>query len=239
MAEPIRTSRTRIYTWLLYVGMQFSPNRVDGVSVKDRIVVLTALLFLCSSAHAFRSTKVESSVDPDYRDFHPTKIVLVVENASQEARGVIEERIIEELGEKGVEVIANRKLFLPTRQYTPEDRLTTFQKEGIQAALVVTIGAAASSVMAVATQTWGTANIQPSGQGYHASGTSTAVPIYNAKSKAEFSAVLFDVSKNRTAWYADVLVKAQGTLFVGEKGDAKGLVKGVIEGLEDDGIVAK
>lgn len=63
--------------------------------MKYRILVLTASLLLCSSAHAFRSTKVESTIDPDYREFHPTKIVPVVENASQEERTVIEERIVD------------------------------------------------------------------------------------------------------------------------------------------------
>lgn len=208
--------------------------------MKTNLLVLTAALMLAAtSAHAFRSTKVESTLDPDYRGFRPTKVLLAVENASQEVRSEIEERLTKELGAKGVQVVPNRKLFLPTREYSPQDRLATFEKEGIQAALVVSIGETASSIMAVATQTYGTANIQPSGQGYYATGSSTAVPIYNARSKAEFSAVLFDVAKNRAAWYADVLVKAQGTLFVSEKGDAKGLVKGVVEGLEDDGLVAK
>jgi hypothetical protein len=57
----------------------------------------------------------------------------------------------------------------------------------------------------------------------------------DAKSTAEFSAVLIEIAKNRTAWYVDVTTKAAGTLFVGEKGDAKAIVKGVVESLVKDG----
>ena len=67
----------------------------------------------------------------------------------------------------------------------------------------------------------------------------TSYNIVAASSVADFSAVLLDVSNARTAWYADITTKAQGTLFVGGKGDAKGAVKGVIEGLIDDDHLSK
>lgn len=67
----------------------------------------------------------------------------------------------------------------------------------------------------------------------------TSYNIIAANSKADFSAALIDVSNGRTAWYADITTKAQGTLFVGGKGDAKGAVKGIIESLVDDGHLRK
>jgi hypothetical protein len=68
---------------------------------------------------------------------------------------------------------------------------------------------------------------------------SSTYDIIVARSKADFSAVLIDIATARTAWYADITVKAAGTAFVSEKGDAKGAVKGVIEGLVDDGHLVK
>jgi len=214
-------------------------------SIKSiRIYGLVALLLTSSAASAFRSTDIESYTDPDYTGYQPKKVMLVVEGASQEMRTEIEERLTKEFEKKGVEAIPNRKLFPPTREFSTEERMKVLEAQGVDSALVVTIGESASQVMAIATQTRGTAqmNAKPtSGGGYSATGTmnSTSQNIYSAKSKAEFSAVLFDAAKNRTAWYADVQVKAKGTLFVGEKGDAKGLVGAVIEGLEDDGHLVK
>jgi hypothetical protein len=209
-----------------------------------RLVVLAALIMASGTASAFRSTDVESYTDPDYKGYQPKKVMIVVENASQEMRTEIEERLAKEFAKKGVEAIPNRKLFPPTREFSTEDRARILEAEGVDSALVVTIGESASQVMAIATQTRGTAqmNARPtSGGGYNATGTmnSTSQNIYAAKSKAEFSAVLFDATKNRAAWYADVQVKAQGTLFVSEKGDAKGLVGAVVDGLEDDGHLTK
>jgi hypothetical protein len=63
--------------------------------------------------------------------------------------------------------------------------------------------------------------------------------VYAARSTAEFSGVLFDLGANRVAWYADVFTKAAGTLFVSAKGDAKGAVKGIVGGLEEDGHIGK
>lgn len=214
------------------------------VGTSSRLVVSVALMVVCSTAFAFRSTDVESYTDPDYQGYQPKKVMLVVENASQEMRTEIEERLSKSLGKKGVTVVSNRKVFPPTRDYTSEDRAKVFEAEGIDSALVVTVGESSSSVMAVATQTHGTTQMNASPTSYGgfnatANTKSMSNNIYAAKSKAEFSAVLFDVGQNRVAWYADVQVKAKGTAFVSEKGDAKGLVGAVVDGLEDDGHVSK
>lgn len=216
---------------------------MDGIKT-IRLCTLATLMLLSNTASAFRSTDVESYTDPDYQGYQPKKVMLVVENASQEMRMEIEERLTKAFEKKGIEAIPSRKLFPPTREFSTEDRMKVLEAENVDSALVVTIGESASQVIAIATQTRGTAqmNAKPTyGGGYNATGTvnSTSQNIYGAKSKAEFSAVLFDTAKNRTAWYADVQVKATGTLFVSEKGDAKGLVSAVIDGLEDDGHLAK
>jgi hypothetical protein len=51
--------------------------------------------------------------------------------------------------------------------------------------------------------------------------------------------VLIEPETARTVWYADITTKASGTLFVGEKGDAKGAVKGIIDSLFEDGHLVK
>ena len=206
--------------------------------MKLAAVGLIALL-LSSPVLAFRSTDVESFTDPDYQGYQPRKVMIVVESENQEMRSEIEERLTKELEKKGVAVVTNRRVFPPTRQYSAEEKLKVFEAQGIDSALIVTVGASASSVMQVATQTYGTMQVNSSGNSAYGSGNATSYGIYSAKSKAQFSAVLLDIIQNRAAWYADVLVKASGTLFVSEKGDAKGLVNGVMDSLEEDGHLAK
>lgn len=204
-----------------------------------KTLVAAALLLIGGEAMAFRSTDVESYTDPDYQGYQPKKVMIVVETGNQEMRGEIEERLTHELEKKGIATVLNRRLFPPTRAYTAEEKMKIFETQGIDSALVVTIGATASSVMQVATQTYGTMQVNAVGNSAYGSGNATSYGIYSARSKAQFSAVLLDVVENRAAWYADVLVKAHGTLFVSDTGDAKGLVHGVIEGLEDDEHVKK
>lgn len=207
------------------------------------VLVTATLLMVCTAAQAFRSTHIESYVDPDYKDYRPKKMMLVVDNASSDGRRDIEERVVEALAKKGVQVLPQRRLMPPTRNYSPEDRTALFQREGVDSVLVVTAGAAASAVIPVATNSFSTvqATANASGNGVSVNGTqsTTSYNVYHASSKAEYSAVLFDVTKNHTAWYADISSKAAGTFFVGESGDAKAAAKGVVEGLENDKLVAK
>jgi hypothetical protein len=205
--------------------------------------ILTAAI-LAAPAYAFRSVKFESYTDPDYKDYRPQKVVLLVANTSNEIRTQIEERMADGFAKRGVTVISYRRLFPPTRTWAKEDQLAIYEREGVDSGLIVTAGASASSVIPVATQTYSSATVFGSygSQGtFNAtgSGTSTTYNIMSAKSVAEFSAVLLDLKQNRTAWYVDVTTKAGGTLFVSEKGDAKALVKGVVDALESDGHVPK
>jgi hypothetical protein len=213
-------------------------------SFAKRAALLALLLCLSVPAQAFRSIDVQSFTDPDYVGFQPKKVVVMVVGGSHEVTSEILERVTAQLAKKGIEAFPARSLFPPTRTWTEADQAAIYEKNEIDSGLIVTVGASASQIIPIATQTYGSANVfgnVNSSGSFNAQGTSssTSYNIMAAKSKAEFSAVLLDIKKNRTAWYADVLVKASGTLFVSEKGDAKGVVNGILEGLEDDGHVSK
>jgi len=205
---------------------------------------LTVLFCLSVPAQAFRSIDVQSFTDPDYVGFQPKKVVVMVVGGTHEVTSEILERVTAQLAKKGIQAFPARSLFPPTRTWTEADQAAIYEKNEIDSGLIVTVGASASQIIPIATQTYGSANVfgnVNSSGSFNAQGTSSATSynIMSAKSKAEFSAVLLDIKKNRTVWYADVLVKASGTLFVSEKGDAKGVVNGIMGGLEDDGHVSK
>jgi hypothetical protein len=205
-----------------------------------RVMFALALILLCAPANAFRSNDVESYTDPDYQGYVPKKIVLLVADSSNDVRQQIETRLKEELGDLGITIISYRELFPPTRTWTTADQEAIYQRENVDSGLIITVGSRSSEVIPIATNTYTTGNIFGSygAQGtFKASGSSnsTTYNVVGARSEAEFSAVLLDLAKNRTAWYADITVKAAGTFFVGSKGDAKGAVAGVIKGLGKDG----
>lgn len=204
-------------------------------------VLATGLMLASEQVQAFRSTKQESFTDPDYIGYRPATVVIMVIAEDGETRMEIEKRLTKELEKLGIVVYRQIDLFPPTREWSEEAQLEIYDKHKIEAGLIATVGASSSSVIPVATQTNSSTNVFGTyNNGYvNAQGTSssTSYNIYNAKSKAQFSAVLLDLRANRVAWYVDVFTKAQGTLFVGSKGDAKAAVKGIIEGLEEDGHV--
>ena len=140
-----------------------------------------------------------------------------------------------------------KKMFPPTREWTSEARNKILIDRKVDAVIIVTPGASSSSVIPVATQTYGSYSGTYTGSTYgsttsgtvNMSGTSTSYNIMSARSEAEFSAILFDVRESRVAWYADIFTKAGGTLFVSGKGDAKAAAKGVIKGLIENGHLKK
>jgi len=224
--------------------------------IRSKIALLICGAVLAQSAFAFRSTNTESFTDPDYKDFHPKKVLVMVRNASNDARSQIEARMIDKLAGFGVAGVKERDLLPPTREWTPEARAEILKKNGIDSSLIVAVGESSASIRKIGTQTFantnvnGTLNATSTRTGPNtvstngtvrgtASTNATSYDLIAANSKADFSAVLIDVSNGRIAWSADITTKAAGTLFVSEKGDAKAAVKGVIEGLVEDGHLAK
>ncbi len=210
------------------------------IKLRSTVVLLLALLTCAPPAYSFRSVNFESFTDPDYQGYTPRKIILLVANASNETRRQIEVRLAQTFRSKNVVLVPYRDLFPPTRAWTKEEQLAVYEREQVDSGLIITVGASSSQVIPIATQTYGSANVFGSygTQGTFsgsANSTSTSYNIVSARSTAEFSAILLDLRANRTVWYADVTTKASGTIFVGAKGDAKALVKGVINGLTKDG----
>lgn len=194
-------------------------------------ILLISSLLLCGTAHAFRSTEAKSYTDPDYKEYIPKRVVLIVQNTSNEMRKEIEHRAQEALHEKGITVIFYRDLFSPTRDWGKADHAAVFAREGIDSSFIISLGVRSEFVSPMAA--FGTTNIS------NAYGTGTAstttVMINSAKSKAEFSAVLIDIANARTAWYADITISAGGTLFVGANKDARAAVDGLLEELVKEG----
>jgi hypothetical protein len=152
--------------------------------------------------------------------------------------------------------VKERDLFPPTREWTAEARQKIASDNGIDSSLIVAAGSNSTSVQTIGQQTFGSTNVSGTVTTNSAltgpntvttDGTirgtattnSTSYNIVAARSTADFSAVLLDLSASRTAWYVDVTTKASGALFVGGKGDAKGAVKGVINALAKDGHLNK
>ncbi|WP_123769471.1 hypothetical protein [Vulcaniibacterium tengchongense] len=159
-------------------------------------------------------------------------------------RTQIEERAAKALKEYGVETITERTALPPTREWTPQARVEVLSRLGVDSTLLIAVGARSSEITPFAQQTFGTTNISgnaTSNGTFNAQGQSqsTSYNLVVAKSSAEFSAILMEMSTGKTVWVGDIITKAGGTLFAGEKEDAKASVRGVIEGLEEDGHLTK
>ena len=200
-----------------------------------------------ATADAFRSTKQESFTDPDYLEFKPKAVVILVLSDNLEMRNIVEDRISADFEKRGITVFVNSKLFPPTREWDNAQKAEIYKRYTIDAGIVVAFGESSQRVSQVGSTTWGSATANTRGNttdiSFDASttthGSSTTTAIVSAKGNASFSAVMFDVRERRIAWTTDIYTKASGTLFVGGKGDAKAAAKAVVKGLIKDGHIPK
>jgi hypothetical protein len=210
-----------------------------------RATVLTAVVVVgISPAWAFRSTKVDGHTDPDFVGYRPQKVLIVVMGTNTDMRQTIEQKLAERLSDYGVAATAERDMFPPTREWTPDSRIEMLAKHSVDSTLVVTAGANSQAVIPLARQTYGRSNTtgQVSSNGSfqaQTSGSATSYEVVTEKSSAEFSAVLVENGSGKAIWYGDIVTKAAGTVFVSEGGDAKASAKAVVEGLEEDGHLVK
>ena len=203
------------------------------------LAVFVIAIALPDISHAFRSTKQESFTDPDYLDYQPKAMTILVLSDNLEVREIIEERLTKEFEKRGIKVYLHGRLFPPTRDWDDAQRGEIYERYSIDAGIIVAIGASSQEISQVGSRTSGSATATAYGNSATAYGNSNTTAIIKAKSNASFSGVMIDVSENRIAWTTDIYTKASGTLFVGGKGDAKAAAKAIVKGLIKDGHIPK
>lgn len=203
------------------------------MNIRAMRFLIFLLCAISGIAHAFRGIDVESYTDPDYKAYVPKKVLLVVQSQSVELRAELERKAQQEIEQVGFSVVKFRELFPPTRDWSQEQINDICQKEGVDSSLVISSGERSESIRQIGTQSFGSANY--SGSNSSVNGSASTVKVNKAKSVAEFSAVLIEQSSGRKVWYADITVKAGGTLFVGAEKDARAAVDAVVEYLGKDG----
>jgi len=212
-----------------------------------KIFALLFIIFVVSNVNAFRSSDYQSFTDPEYQNFQPKHTLIYVRSESSSMRIEIEKRVNKYFSKKGVKVSSYLDLFPPTRQWSSDESKARIEQYGVDSVLVITPGMSTKQVIPTMQNTFSNTTLNGTAQqtspnsarfNGNAQTNSTTYNTNYAKSKAEFSAILLDPSNGKTAWMADIVVKAGGTFFVSEKGDAKGAVKTILKALEKDGHVS-
>ncbi|VAW38361.1 hypothetical protein MNBD_GAMMA01-731 [hydrothermal vent metagenome] len=219
-------------------------------------IIIVFTLTVTTNVQAFRTVKHESFTDPAYENFKAIGVVVKVDSSSSELRLEIEKRIIKYFNKAGVRATAYRKLFPPTRQWTSIEMNKILTKTQMTTVLLVNTGARNKTVTPFMSTTRSNTNIAGtynSTSTYNANGSfstrgnvnakaTTDSTTYNTnltKTTAEFNAKLIDLQTGNTIWFIDVLVKAGGSLFTTNKGDAKGVSKRIVDTLIKDNLVIK
>ena len=194
-------------------------------------MVLRSLLAitLVVSLSAFRHTDIQGYTDPDFKGYKFRTVVVHVPNASLDFRLQIEKHLTRRLKKKGIRVLLHNDLFPPTREWNRENSAAVYERNNVDAGIVITVGSVGSDtspgmVMYNATTVGGTT-------------TGYATQVSVARDHAAFKIALVDAESMRTVWTGDLSTRGAGLLFVGPKSTAKGLAKGLIREWKSAGHV--
>jgi hypothetical protein len=178
-------------------------------------VVLVGVLCLS----AFRSTLVEGHIDPDFAGYRFDTVVVRIDGGGLHFREIVEQRLQKELAKKGIKMYVFSDLFPRTRSWTPGDIRAVYERHGVDASLAIAMGNTSYSespgmVLYDATSFGGTT-------------VGSAMIVRGVRDQTSFDIRLIDVGTERVAWLGQLDTRGHGTLFVGYKSTAKGLVKGL------------
>ena len=195
-----------------------------------RVLVRSLLAFsLVISLSAFRHTDVEGYTDPDFQGYTFRTVVIQMPNASLDFRLQVEKRMTKLLRKKGIRVLLHNDLFPPTRDWDQQSSAAIYERNDVDAGIVITVGSRGSEttpgmVMYNATTVGGTT-------------TGYATQMSVARDHAAFEIAIVDAESMRTVWKGDLATRGAGLLFVGSKSTAKGLVKGLLREWKSAGHV--
>ena len=193
-----------------------------------------ALFFVFVITGGCISTTVKDFTDPDYRTF--TSHSLLLDAPHQ----LFDEAFKSKLGDIDVKYSSTDSFFLPTREYTAEQKASLIQNSGFDTYLFIDIKGEEQSNRVVAYQTRSSSSAYNTGYGgAYASGSSTTVPITSHKRKTGAKATLYDVKTGRIIWVADLDTSARGSLYMSNSGTVYSMVKKVITSLLAKGHLKK
>ena len=174
------------------------------------------------------STQVKDFTDPEYQTFTSKK--MLVGTTSLE----FDDYFISEAQEYNLDVILvpMYKVFLPTRQYTIEQKLELLKKNKFDSYLIVNlIGDSGKKSRVSGYSTQSNATAYSSGNFATARGSSTTTAIVSHSRATQSKASLFDSETQNTMWTADLNTSAKGALYTGSNDAMKDISASVIKSL--------
>ena len=210
-----------------------------------KISLIMLLLTITINVNALRYVSHESFTDPAYTSYKAKRVLIKVNANSKEMKLATEKYIIKYFAKTNIKIITYSKLFPPTRMWSNTTIHEYLLKSNLDSVLIINEGSRNKKATNYGSITNSNTNIRGSVNYLNnsfsgtANTSSTTTNLIHTKSKAEFNAVLIGIRTGLTAWYIDVIVKAGGSLFTTNKGDAKGVSKRIVKALLADNMVNK
>lgn len=170
---------------------------------------------------AFRHTDIEGYTDPNYTGYTFRTVVVQFPNGSLTFKKHVVKQLQKRFKKQNIRMFQHDELFTPTREWSEAAMREIYKRNGIDAGLIITMGATGSET------TPGTVLYNGSTIGNTTTGYATQVTFRS--DQTSFEIALVDVDSKDTVWIGDLDTRGAGLLFVGAKSTAKGLVKGLLK----------
>lgn len=189
--------------------------------------VFVLLLF---SLMGCASTKLTSFKDPDYEQKVFKKILITANTNDLEEKFELEKRMVKAFTSSGVSAVEGNKLFLPTRDFTDEEKKEVMLKNEIDAHLVISAGEFGVKEKYVPVSETTKAE------------EGKIVKAYKGGYKeeepwAEYETVLYDAASGKKAWIATSLT--EGETYAGKSDIMGSFCSKTVDKLFSDKLLLK
>jgi hypothetical protein len=165
-------------------------------------ILLTLILVGCAS------TRMTSFKDPAYRYTTFQRVLIVVNTSNLERMLYFETQMVNEFSKAGFYGIEGYKLFPPTRNLSPTEKVELLKRENIDSYLSISVGETGVERIYIpptgtTTSTTGSVTVAGNNATYSEKSVTEIQGGYTlSKPWAEFETKLIDVSNGNTAWLA-------------------------------------
>lgn len=196
------------------------------------LLLHTFLLALAlSSLSGCISTNVKGYTDQDYQGYKIRKAVVRAPDTDFQFGALLENSIVDELGDAGVKAGSFLKLFPPTRQWTNEQVAQILRQQGYDTIMTVSLTGSNTSSDTIGYINTGTASVY--GNTAYYNGNSTAITTFHRHTTSHIK--VYNVATGRVVWIGDARTSAGGLLYMGDETQTDSLAEEMVDALRDSG----
>ena len=203
------------------------------MKTRHTLHLLAVILVLPLFNTACVTTQVNGYTDNDFRGHKIKRIAVRAANANFAFAQILENDMMAEFKDEGIEAASFLALFPPTRDLTNEQVARALRAKGYDGIMYINLLGSDSKATTIGYINTGSAYVYGNSASF--SGTSTAMTAIRRYTSTR--ATLYDVASGHKIWIADTNTNAGGLLYQSDDTQAESIAEEIVDSLHKSGHI--